>query len=76
MTSRKSSLSLAQPIQMPDDLHDGRNDNNSHRIEIFNNPIDQHVANCNGAMPLHSNDGDGDDNDDHDDKDIHVNTVL
>lgn len=80
MTSRKSSLSLAQPIQMPDDHRGGRNDSNhSHKIEIFNNPIDQHVAHATGAttmadVPLHPNANSDDDY--VDDKDIHVNTVL
>lgn len=74
-SSRRSSLSLAQPIQMPDDTRDvGHNDNDSHRIQILLNPSDQHVINCNGDtamadVPLQS---DGDDGD----KNVHVNTVL
>lgn len=81
MTSRKSSLSLAQPIQMPDDPRDTRIDSNhhAHTIEIFNNPIDQHVVNGTAMADVrlrpHADNGDGDD-DCVDDKDIHLNTVL
>lgn len=76
MSSRKSSISQAQPIQMPDDCRDAAgNDSDLNKIEILLNPTDHHVINCNGDaaadVPLNT-----DEDDDDDDKDVHVNAVL
>lgn len=73
MTSRKSSLSLAQPIPMPDNGEGVEIlDAGSHKIDIVLNPTDEHMANCNGDtipadVPLRQDD---------DDRDAHVKTVL
>lgn len=51
MTSRKSSLSLATPIPMPDEGNgDMEMEENSHKIDIVLNPNDEHIPHCNGDI--------------------------
>lgn len=72
MTSRKSSLSLAQPIPMPDDCEGVEIVDGSHKIDIVLNPTDEHMANCNGdTIPADAPLRQGDD-----DRDAHIKTVL
>lgn len=55
MTSRKSSLSLAKPIEMPNDCREVNIDKDSHKIDILFIPSSDHVT-ANGNDEISEND--------------------